>query len=68
MFRIFTPAPAKVQIVLYHVSGKKIGIIADRMLQQGYHQLSYSARLAAGLYVYEVRTGKEIVRKTMIVE
>jgi uncharacterized repeat protein (TIGR02543 family) len=67
-FRIYTPAPVKVQISLYDVSGKKLGLIADKTLNEGYNLINYSTTLSPGLYIYEVKTGKDAIRKTMVIQ
>jgi hypothetical protein len=67
-FRIYSPSSTKVQINLFDVSGKKLGVIADRILTEGYNLVNYSARLRPGVYIYEVRTNKESIRKTMVIQ
>jgi uncharacterized repeat protein (TIGR02543 family) len=68
-FRIYIPEGAKVQISLYDVSGRKRAVIADKLLDAGYNQVAFPAGgLAAGLYIYEVKTGSETIRKTLVVQ
>jgi pectate lyase len=68
-FRFQLAVQQKVQVTLYDATGKKIAIVADEIMQQGNNQVMYNTgSLSAGMYFYEVRTGSEVIRKTMIVQ
>jgi pectate lyase len=67
--RIYAPKATKAQINLYDVSGKKVAVMADKVLHAGYNQVEYSVnKLVAGYYIYEVKTKEDTVRKTMTVK
>lgn len=68
-FRIQMPAAATVQLTLYNATGKRVAIIADKLLPAGDNTLQYRANgLAPGVYFYEVKTGTDIVRKMMMIQ
>jgi hypothetical protein len=69
VFRIYTPVNNKAEITLFDVTGKKIAVIANKILSTGEHDIQYNtARLNAGMYVYEVKINGEVIRKTMVVQ
>ena len=68
--------PEHVTIRLFSIEGKEIGLIADASYTAGNHKLNFfnnfqsntSASLAAGIYIIQFKTNKEMVTVKVIVE
>lgn len=69
IFRIHTPAPTHVTIVLYDAAGRQAAVIKNGLLGAGDNMIRFSTKgLRAGLYFYEVKTVQEVVRKSLVIQ
>lgn len=67
--RIYLPEASKTQVILYDAAGRRMAVVADKLLHAGENQVRYQTKgLSPGLYFYEVRTGKETARMAMMIE
>jgi pectate lyase len=68
-FRIYTPENLHAVITLYDLSGRKIALIAERMLLKGDNLVPYNTgSLAAGMYRYQVATSSGSIVKTLVIQ
>ncbi len=52
------PSPSAVRIHVYDVTGRKVAVLADRILGAGYHNIVWDAsHLASGVYIVEMHAG-----------
>ncbi|RMA66171.1 DUF1501 domain-containing protein [Ulvibacter antarcticus] len=69
---ISMPATANVDIRLYDILGKEIGVLANEVLFNGRHTIDVRAqinsRLAYGQYVYRIATGGQFYSKSILIK
>jgi photosystem II stability/assembly factor-like uncharacterized protein len=70
--RFSTPEKGKVQLRIYDVSGRLVRVLVDKALPAGWHTASWDGRnstgtsVASGIYFYQLRAGKLIESKKMV--
>jgi len=61
------PVGAKTTLTVYNILGQKVRVLVNRMLAAGEYHITFSAKsLASGMYVYELRSGKKILKRRML--
>lgn len=54
--RFALPDQSDVKVFVYDVTGRRVAVLADRVIAAGYHQVVWDAsRLASGVYIVELR-------------
>jgi len=48
------PAVSRVRVDVYNALGERLETLVDRELDSGYHQVSWTARVASGMYFYRM--------------
>ncbi len=67
------PANQKVSVSVYSPDGRLIKRFGDRLFQEGSHQMQWDGRdgkgqkVNAGMYVAQVKIGKEVHRKNVVI-
>jgi parallel beta-helix repeat protein len=56
IFKFYLPDNDHVAINLFSLSGKKLETIIDTDMKSGSHQIKWSPKLAAGIYLYKIQT------------
>ncbi len=67
VIRYQLPAAGKVQLVVYNLLGQKIRTLVNRKQDEGEYSVVFNAEgLAGGVYVYQLRTGKTVQTRKMV--
>ncbi|QXD14031.1 T9SS type A sorting domain-containing protein [Rhodocaloribacter litoris] len=62
------PRPERVVVKVYNTLGQEVQTLVDQMQAAGTHELHFDAsRLSAGLYFYQVRAGRHVATRSMVV-
>ncbi len=70
--RFGLPEAANVKLVVYSVTGAKVATLVDGYLSEGYHEAQWNgvnqagARVASGIYIYELTSGEKRFIKKML--
>ncbi len=70
--RFGLPEAANVKLVIYSVTGAKVATLVDGYLSEGYHEAQWNgvnqagARVASGIYIYELISGEKRFIKKML--
>ncbi|MGD9488693.1 MAG: FlgD immunoglobulin-like domain containing protein [Calditrichaceae bacterium] len=70
--RFGLPEAANVKLVIYSVTGAKVATLVDGYLSEGYHEAKWNgvnqagARVASGIYIYELISGEKRFIKKML--
>jgi hypothetical protein len=68
LIKFSLPEAENVVITVYNVSGQKITVLVDKMMDKGNYQITFEAdHLASGIYLYEIIAGKYRQLRKMIV-
>jgi hypothetical protein len=71
--RFSLPASAQVSLEVFNVLGQKVNTLADGKLDAGYHTIKWNgtdrngAKLASGVYIYQLRTMDKTLTKRMTI-
>ncbi len=69
--RFALPRPAKVEAVVYDLSGRRVKTLLNGFLRAGWHSVTWDGtnalghRVASGVYLYTIRSGAEVVTGKM---
>lgn len=67
-FNLWMKERGKATVTLYNAVGKRIDIIADRIFEEGRHELTYQNKdLDPGLYIFSVKTDYGVKSRQMLV-
>jgi hypothetical protein len=70
--RFYLPEKANVRLEVYAVSGARIAILADGVMDKGTHTVQWNGRdaggraVASGVYMCSLRAGKEMLTRKMV--
>ncbi len=70
--RFGLPEAANVKLVIYSDTGAKVATLVDGYLSEGYHEAKWNvvnqagARVASGIYIYELTSGEKRFIKKML--
>ncbi len=70
--RFGLPEAANVKLVVYSITGAKVATLVDGYLSEGYHEARWNglnqagARVASGIYIYELISGEKRFIKKML--
>lgn len=60
------PKSAEVQLQVYNMLGRKVATLVDGTKPAGSYQVNFNAKnLASGVYIYRLKTGKQIMTRKM---
>jgi hypothetical protein len=61
------PATTNLKIELYDITGKRVGVIYDKLTEAGYHSVSFNGSdFSSGVYVYRLSGGNVVMSKKML--
>jgi hypothetical protein len=61
------PVAGPTRMVVFDVLGREVGVLLNKMLQAGYHELIFDASdLPGGIYLYQIEVGDFVQTKKMI--
>ena len=61
------PEPGYVKLIVYDMLGREVARLADGYMDQGYHNLIWSAgNIASGIYIYRLSAGSFVQEKRMV--
>ncbi|MDQ7052355.1 MAG: FlgD immunoglobulin-like domain containing protein, partial [candidate division KSB1 bacterium] len=69
--RFALPQPAKVEAVVYDLSGRRVKTLLNGLVRAGWHSVTWDGtnalghRVASGVYLYTIRAGAEVVTGKM---
>ena len=65
--RFALPEPGYVKLIVYDMLGREVARLADGYMDQGYHNLIWSAgNIASGIYIYRLSAGSFVQEKRMV--
>ncbi len=70
--RFGLPEAAHAKLVIYSITGAKVATLVDGYLSEGYHEAQWNgvnqagARVASGIYIYELTSGEKRFIKKML--
>ena len=63
------PAQMQARVVLYDLLGRIVGVIADDVYSQGWHNVQFDgSNLASGIYIYQLETENTVLIGQMILQ
>jgi uncharacterized lipoprotein YddW (UPF0748 family) len=64
--RFYLDRPGNATVKIYDISGREVTTLKNEFLNTGYHVVEFDAsNYASGIYIYEVVTGQQRLRKKM---
>ena len=61
------PATEKVEIKVFNVVGKEVATLVNAKVAAGTHAVEFDAsNLASGLYIYQIKAGKNVSSRKML--
>jgi tetratricopeptide (TPR) repeat protein len=61
------PEAGNISLIVYDILGRQVKVLADDNQQAGRYEVSFNAsNLASGVYIYQLRAGKFVATKKMI--